>query len=134
MRSRISRTSSVPRTSECLPCEGWTAPDGMAYRYREAERGRLRIVQTSSVGDVHVIDPATNQVVQVIDGIPKVHGVAADRALGVLRPDTWAEGEIGSGVIGAGFRRHEIMRLLSAGHPRTTTQRLPRRRRPGSST
>ena len=47
----------------------------MAYRYREAEQGRLQIVQTNSAGDnVHIIDPATNQVAQVIDGIPKVHG------------------------------------------------------------
>ncbi|MYG19003.1 MAG: hypothetical protein F4208_05420, partial [Gemmatimonadales bacterium] len=43
-----------------------------------AQQGKLRIVQTNSAGDnVHIIDPATNQVVQVIDGIPKAHGVAA---------------------------------------------------------
>ena len=43
-----------------------------------AQEGKLRIVQTNSAGDnVHIIDPATNEVVQVIDGIPKAHGVAA---------------------------------------------------------
>lgn len=53
----------------------------MAYRHRDAEPGRLRIVQTNPAGDnvhiIHIIDPATNQIEQVIDGIPKVHGVAA---------------------------------------------------------
>ena len=43
-----------------------------------AQSGKVRIVQTNSAGDnVHIIDPATNQVVQVIEGIPKAHGVAA---------------------------------------------------------
>ena len=43
-----------------------------------AQSGKVRIVQTNSAGDnVHIIDPATNEVVQVIEGIPKAHGVAA---------------------------------------------------------
>ncbi len=43
-----------------------------------AQSGTVRIVQTNSAGDnVHIIDPVTNQVVQVIKGIPKAHGVAA---------------------------------------------------------
>ena len=43
-----------------------------------AQSGTVRIVQTNSAGDnVHIIDPVTNQVVQVIEGIPKAHGVAA---------------------------------------------------------
>ncbi len=43
-----------------------------------AQPGQVRIVQTNSAGDnVHIIDPATNEVVQVIEGIPKAHGVAA---------------------------------------------------------
>ena len=43
-----------------------------------AQSGKVRIVQTNSAGDnVHIIDPVTNQVVQVIEGIPKAHGVAA---------------------------------------------------------
>src|SRR5690606_16342548 len=36
----------------------------------------LRVVQTNSAGnDAHVIDPATNRVVAVIDGLGKPHGV-----------------------------------------------------------
>ena len=43
-----------------------------------AQSGQVRIVQTNSAGDnVHIIDPVTNQVVQIIEGIPKAHGVAA---------------------------------------------------------
>ena len=43
-----------------------------------AQSGQVRIVQTNSAGDnVHIIDPATHRVVQVIEGIPKAHGVAA---------------------------------------------------------
>ena len=42
-----------------------------------AENGKLRIIQTNSAGDsVHVIDPATNKVVGVIQGIEVGHGVA----------------------------------------------------------
>ena len=43
-----------------------------------AQSGQVRIVQTNSAGDnVHIIDPVTNEVVQIIEGIPKAHGVAA---------------------------------------------------------
>ena len=43
-----------------------------------AQSAKVWIVQTNSAGDnVHIIDPATHQVVQVIEGIPKAHGVAA---------------------------------------------------------
>ncbi len=43
-----------------------------------AQSGEVRIVQTNSAGDnVHIIDPVTNEVVQIIEGIPKAHGVAA---------------------------------------------------------
>jgi YVTN family beta-propeller protein len=39
--------------------------------------GKLRIIQTNSAGDnVHIIDPATNKVVGVINGIEVNHGVA----------------------------------------------------------
>ncbi|MCY4648232.1 MAG: hypothetical protein OXE73_15300 [Gammaproteobacteria bacterium] len=42
------------------------------------QSGEVRIVQTNSAGDnVHIIDPVTNEVVQIIEGIPKAHGVAA---------------------------------------------------------
>ena len=37
----------------------------------------VRIVQTNSAGDnVHIIDPATNEVVGVVDGIERAHGAA----------------------------------------------------------
>ncbi|HWW82362.1 MAG TPA: beta-propeller fold lactonase family protein [Vicinamibacterales bacterium] len=39
--------------------------------------GHVRIVQTNSAGDnIHIIDPATNQVVGVIEGIEVSHGAA----------------------------------------------------------
>src|SRR5262245_37045583 len=38
-------------------------------------QGKVRIIQTNSAGDnVHVIDPVTNKVVGVIDGIEVSHG------------------------------------------------------------
>jgi len=41
-----------------------------------AQSGKVRIIQTNSAGDnVHVIDPVTNKVVGVIDGIEVNHGV-----------------------------------------------------------
>jgi YVTN family beta-propeller protein len=40
-------------------------------------QGKVRIIQTNSAGDnVHVIDPVTNKVVGVIDGIEVSHGAA----------------------------------------------------------
>src|SRR5216117_313704 len=40
--------------------------------------GHVRIIQTNSAGDnVHIIDPATNTVVGVIEGIEVSHGAAA---------------------------------------------------------
>jgi YVTN family beta-propeller protein len=40
-------------------------------------QGKVRIIQTNSAGDnVHVIDPATNKVVGVIEGIEVSHGAA----------------------------------------------------------
>jgi YVTN family beta-propeller protein len=42
----------------------------------EGTNRKIRIIQTNSAGDnVHVIDPATNKVVGVIDGIEVNHGV-----------------------------------------------------------
>jgi YVTN family beta-propeller protein len=42
-----------------------------------AAQGKVRIIQTNSAGDnVHVIDPATNKVVGVIEGIEVSHGAA----------------------------------------------------------
>ena len=43
-----------------------------------AQHNKVRILQTNSAGDnVHVIDPATNKVVGVIEGIEVNHGVGA---------------------------------------------------------
>ena len=43
-----------------------------------AAQNKVRIIQTNSAGDnVHVIDPATNKVVGVIEGIEVNHGVGA---------------------------------------------------------
>ena len=42
-----------------------------------AAQGTVRIVQTNSAGDnVHFIDPITNEVVGVVDGIERAHGAA----------------------------------------------------------
>ena len=66
----VIREVGLPLLLACV-ATSFTAPAA-------AQSGKLRIVQTNSAGDnVHIIDPATNEVVQVIDGIPKVHGVAA---------------------------------------------------------
>src|SRR5262249_62331460 len=44
----------------------------------EGTNKKVRIIQTNSAGDnVHVIDPATNKVVGVIEGIEVNHGVGA---------------------------------------------------------
>ena len=41
----------------------------------QKKEGKVRIIQTNAAGDnVHVIDPATNKVVGVIDGIEVSHG------------------------------------------------------------
>ena len=46
-----------------------------------AAAGKPRVLQTNSAGDnVHVIDPATNRVVGIIEGIEVPHGV-------ILAPD-----------------------------------------------
>lgn len=43
-----------------------------------AQTGTVRIIQTNAAGDnVHIIDPATNKVVDVITGIPIPHGVTS---------------------------------------------------------
>ena len=43
-----------------------------------AQTGTVRVVQTNAAGDnVHLIDPATNQVVDMIHGIPMAHGVTS---------------------------------------------------------
>jgi YVTN family beta-propeller protein len=43
-----------------------------------AQSGKVRIIQTNAAGDnVHIIDPATNKVVGVVEGIEVGHGAAA---------------------------------------------------------
>ena len=43
-----------------------------------AQSGKVRIIQTNAAGDnVHIIDPTTNEVVDVIMGIPIPHGVTS---------------------------------------------------------
>ena len=43
-----------------------------------AQSGSVRIIQTNAAGDnVHIIDPTTNRVVHIIDGISKAHGVTS---------------------------------------------------------
>lgn len=43
-----------------------------------AQTGTVRIIQTNAAGDnVHLIDPASNKVVEVITGIPIPHGVTS---------------------------------------------------------
>ncbi|MSR36809.1 MAG: hypothetical protein EXR95_09265 [Gemmatimonadetes bacterium] len=51
---------------------------GAAAAQTHEQTGTVRILQTSSAGDdIHVIDPATNRVVQVIRGIPLPHGATS---------------------------------------------------------
>ena len=43
-----------------------------------AQQGAVRIIQTNAAGDnVHIIDPEINEVVEIIHGIPKAHGVTS---------------------------------------------------------
>lgn len=43
-----------------------------------AQSSKVRIIQTNAAGDnVHIIDPTTNEVVDVIQGIPIPHGVTS---------------------------------------------------------
>ena len=44
-----------------------------------AQSGTVRIIQTNAAGDnIHIIDPVTNEVVDVIMGIPIPHGVTSN--------------------------------------------------------
>ena len=43
-----------------------------------AQQGTVRIIQTNAAGDnVHIIDPEINEVVEIIHGIAKAHGVTS---------------------------------------------------------
>jgi YVTN family beta-propeller protein len=51
---------------------------GLIVTPSDAQQGTVRIVQTNAAGDnIHLIDPATNRVVDVIMGITIPHGVTA---------------------------------------------------------
>jgi YVTN family beta-propeller protein len=59
----------------CLQASGLVL---LAVPLIAAAGGNVRIIQTNSAGDnVHIIDPATNKVVGVIDGIEVGHGATA---------------------------------------------------------
>ena len=48
--------------------------------------GSALIYVTNSAGDnIHVIDPATNKVVQEIKGVEAAHGIVAGVTLGILQ-------------------------------------------------
>jgi YVTN family beta-propeller protein len=50
----------------------------LLYGNLQAQQETVRIIQTNAAGDnVHIIDPTTNQVVDVILGIPIAHGVTS---------------------------------------------------------
>jgi YVTN family beta-propeller protein len=52
----------------------------VSFSLTAAPNPKLRIIQTNSAGDnIHIIDPATNQVVGEIKGIEASHGIAAAR-------------------------------------------------------
>ncbi|MQA90305.1 MAG: hypothetical protein GEU90_08720 [Gemmatimonas sp.] len=56
-----------------LPCLAFATPFQLA-----AQEDRTVVLQTNAAGDqVHVIDPATNTVAGVIEGIPRPHGVTS---------------------------------------------------------
>ena len=68
MTKRISSLLAIVAASLLAALMGTASP--------HAQAGKVRIIQTNSAGDnIHVIDPATNKVVGVIDGIEVNHGV-----------------------------------------------------------
>ncbi|MEO2158889.1 MAG: beta-propeller fold lactonase family protein [bacterium] len=51
---------------------------GFCVGYAGAQQKTVRIIQTNAAGDnVHIIDPTTNEVVEVILGMPIAHGVTS---------------------------------------------------------
>src|SRR5690348_10825519 len=68
MTKRISSLIAIVAASLLAALMGTASP--------HAQAGKVRIIQTNSAGDnIHVIDPVTNKVVGVIDGIEVNHGV-----------------------------------------------------------
>ena len=65
------------RNTLCL-CLAAVAVAALCTMPLGAQHNKVRIIQTNSAGDnVHLIDPATNKVVGVIEGIEVNHGAAA---------------------------------------------------------
>src|SRR5438876_4903771 len=61
----------------CLVALAAVAVCTLPLTAQESHR-KVRIIQTNSAGDnIHIIDPATNKVVGVIEGIEVNHGVGA---------------------------------------------------------
>src|SRR4029079_16067757 len=76
---------------------------------------KVRIIQTNSAGDnVHLIDPATNKVVGVIEGIEVNHGVGA--APGASRIYVSNEAESTLDVVDARTLK-VVKRVPLSGHP-----------------
>jgi YVTN family beta-propeller protein len=68
---------SMPKSNSL--CWGYIVLAGLSLGTASlGAQGKVRILQTNSAGDnVHIIDPATNKVVGVIDGIEVNHGAGA---------------------------------------------------------
>ena len=65
------------RTGRCWR-PGSTAPTMASYTKRASATKVARIIQTNAAGDnIHLIDPATNKVVEVINDIEVPHGVTS---------------------------------------------------------
>ena len=78
-------------------------------------QGRVRIIQTNSAGDnVHVIDPSTNKVVGIIDGIEVSHGVGVAPDGGRIYVSDEAESTLD---IVDGKTLKVIKRVPLSGHP-----------------
>src|SRR6266576_5658545 len=61
----------------CLAVLGGIVLCAVSFSLLAAPSPKLRIIQTNSAGDnVHIIDPVTNKVVGVIEGIEVNHGAA----------------------------------------------------------
>lgn len=75
-RIPIPHACSVPRRTSAV---GAAFAAALLATPAAAQPRTVRIIQTNAAGDnVHVIDPATNRVVHVIEGIPIPHGVTSN--------------------------------------------------------
>src|SRR2546430_13849848 len=71
----MTKTEALRRGLAIAAAIALSAP---APRAADKDGKKVRIIQTNSAGDnVHIIDPATNKVVGVINGIEVGHGAAA---------------------------------------------------------